>query len=149
MADQPSTTTESQAQSKGGGQPRAQEYPVTAYAVSMLALAWLAPGAGHLAQRRWWRGLMLMVSVGAMFFLGLAMQGKVYSPNTGDILDILGFIGDLGGGGLYLLARVADWGHGAIQLATADYGTKYIIVSGLLNIISAVDAYDIALGKKP
>jgi hypothetical protein len=42
-----------------------------------------------------------------------------------------------------------DWGRGAINLATADYGTKYIIVAGLLNIISVVDAYDIAIGKKP
>ena len=41
-----------------------------------------------------------------------------------------------------------DWGKGAIQLASADYGTKYIITAGLLNIISAVDAYDIAIGKK-
>jgi hypothetical protein len=33
-------------------------------------------------------------------------------------------------------------------LATADYGTKFIIVSGLMNVISAVDAYHIAIGKK-
>ena len=41
-----------------------------------------------------------------------------------------------------------DWGKGAIQLASADYGTKFIIVAGLLNVMSAVDAYDIAIGKK-
>jgi hypothetical protein len=34
-------------------------------------------------------------------------------------------------------------------LASADYGTKYIIVAGLLNVISAIDAHQIALGKKP
>jgi hypothetical protein len=73
----------------------------------------------------------------------------VYSPNTGDILDMLGFVGDLGAGGLYLLAQIFGWGEGAINLATADYGTKYIIVAGLLNVIAAVDAYDIAIGKKP
>ena len=53
-----------------------------------------------------------------------------------------------GAGGLYIVARALDIGRGAIDLATADYGTKYIIVSGLLNIISAVDAHDIAIGKK-
>jgi hypothetical protein len=83
-----------------------------------------------------------------MFVMGLLMQGKVYSANFGDILDVLGFVGDLGAGGLYLLTRAFDWGHGSINLATADYGTKFIIVAGLLNVISAVDAYDIAIGKK-
>ncbi len=35
-------------------------------------------------------------AVVAMFSFGLAMEGKVYKPNTGDLLDILGFIGDSG-----------------------------------------------------
>src|SRR5882672_4968109 len=84
-----------------------------------------------------------------MFFLGLAMQGRVYRANGGDILDILGFVGDLGAGGLYIVTRVMDWGQGAIAHATADYGTKFIIVAGLLNFISVADAYHIAIGKKP
>ena len=41
-----------------------------------------------------------------------------------------------------------DWGIGNIQRAVADYGTKYIVVAGLLNVISAIDAYHIAIGKK-
>jgi len=84
-----------------------------------------------------------------MFFAGLAMQGKVYSFNTGDLLDILGFIGDIGVGALYFVARMMDWGIGNIHRAVADYGTKYIVVAGLLNIIAAVDAHHIAIGKKP
>lgn len=109
---------------------------------------WLIPGAGHLIQRRWIRGLLLMVSVVAMFVIGILMEGKVYGLNGGDLLDMLGFVGDLGAGTLYFVTRMMDWGHGAIQLASADYGTKFIIVAGLLNVISAVDAYDIAIGKK-
>ena len=73
----------------------------------------------------------------------------MYSPNTGDILDMLGFIGDIGAGGLYIVSKAMGWGQGAIYRATADYGTKYIIVAGLLNIICVVDAYHIALRKKP
>lgn len=109
---------------------------------------WLVPGAGHLIQRRWIRGGLLMISVLAMFVLGVLMEGKVYGMNGGDLLDMLGFVGDLGAGSLYFITRAMDWGHGAIQLASADYGTKFIIVAGLLNVISAVDAYDIAIGKK-
>ena len=128
--------------------PKAAAPPVTAMAVVAPVLAWLIPGAGHLIQRKWIRGFLLMLSVGSMFVLGLAMSGKVYQPNTGDLLDMLGFVGDLGGGLLYFVTRMMDWGKGAIQLASADYGTKFIIVAGLLNVISAVDAHDIAIGKK-
>jgi hypothetical protein len=113
------------------------------------AVAWLIPGAGHLIQKRWIRGLLLMASITTMFVLGLLMQGRVYHPNGGDILDILGFVGDVGAGGLYLVTRVQGWGHGAIAHATADYGTKFLIVAGLLNFISVADAYHIAIGKKP
>jgi hypothetical protein len=109
---------------------------------------WLLPGLGHFIQRRWIRGLLLMLAVFIMFFAGLGMQGKVYGFNTGDLLDILGFVGDIGSGLLYFIARAMDWGAGNIQRAVADYGTKYIVVAGLLNIISAVDAYHIAIGKK-
>ena len=122
--------------------------PLTALAVFAPAVGWLIPGAGHFMQKRWGRGALLLLSVLAMFILGLLMEGKLYAFNTGDILDILGFIGDIGAGGLYIAGRALDLGHGNIARATADYGTKYLIVAGLLNIISAVDAYHIAIGKK-
>ena len=109
---------------------------------------WLFPGLGHFIQRRWIRGLLLMLAVLIMFFSGLAMQGKVYSFNTGDLLDMLGFVGDFGAGVLYFIAKAMDWGGGNIHNAIADYGTKYIVVAGLLNVISAADAYHIAIGKK-
>jgi hypothetical protein len=123
--------------------------PITSLSVLAPAIGWLVPGAGHLIQRRWIRGLLLMASIAIMFVLGLLMQGHVYQPNGGDILDILGFIGDVGAGGLYILSQAAGWGQSAISHATADYGTKYLIVAGLLNFISAADAYHIAIGKKP
>jgi hypothetical protein len=126
----------------------AEKQPLTTMSVVVPALAWLIPGAGHLIQRRWIRGLLLMGSVVTMFVLGLLMQGRVYNPNGGDILDILGFVGDLGAGGLYIVSRAMDLGHGIVAHATADYGTKYIIVAGLLNFISVADAYHIAIGKK-
>jgi hypothetical protein len=124
------------------------DQPLTMLSIVAPAVGWIVPGGGHFIQKKWIRGALLMISVVTMFALGLMMEGKVYAPNAGDILDMLGFIGDVGGGGLYFLARAMDWGRGAIHLATADYGTKFIIVAGLLNVISAVDAYHIAIGKK-
>ena len=112
------------------------------------AIGWLVPGAGHMIQRRWIRGLLLFASIVTLFLLGLAMQGRIYKANGGDILDMLGFIGDVGAGGLYILTLANDWGQGAIAFATADYGTKFMIVAGLLNFIAVADAYHIAIGKK-
>jgi hypothetical protein len=123
--------------------------PITSMSVVVPAVAWLIPGAGHLIQKRWIRGVLLMISIVAMFVLGLLMDGRVYRLNGGDILDILGFIGDIGAGGLYIVTRAMDLGQGAIAHATADYGTKFLIVAGLLNFISVADAYHIAIGKKP
>lgn len=122
--------------------------PVNMMAALAPALGWLIPGAGHIIQKRWIRGLLIMISVASMFVLGVLMRGRVYGPNGGDILEILGFVGDLGAGGLYIVSRVMDLGSGAISLATADYGKVFIIVAGLLNFISAADAYHIAIGKK-
>jgi hypothetical protein len=114
-----------------------------------LVLGWLVPGLGHLLTKHWVRALLLFVSITTMFTLGLMMQGRLYQANTGDVLEMLGFAGDLGCGGLYILGRIMDLGHGAVQVATADYGTKFIVVAGLLNIIAAVDAHNLRTGRKP
>ena len=75
--------------------PKAAVQPFTAMAAIAPIVGWLIPGGGHLIQRRWIRGLLLLMSVLAMFEIGLAMNGKVYQPNTGDLLDMLGFVGDV------------------------------------------------------
>src|ERR1700747_804785 len=121
---------------------------VSAMSVIAPAVGWLIPGAGHMIQKRWIRGALLFVSIVTLFLLGLGMQGRIYKANGGDILDILGFVGDVGAGALYLISMAMDWGQGAIAFATADYGTKVMIVAGLLNFIAVADAYHIAIGKK-
>lgn len=122
--------------------------PASLMSIVAPAVGWLIPGAGHIIQRRWIRGGLLFVSIGTLFVLGLMMQGHIYKPNGGDILDILGFVGDLGAGGMYITTLARNWGQGAIAFAIADYGTKFMIVAGLLNFIAVADAYHIAIGKK-
>jgi hypothetical protein len=140
------TDVQSTANARPEQQPSAK--PITAMGVLAPIAGWILPGAGHLLQRRWIRGAVLLACILAMFLLGLAMEGKLYSANTGDLLDILGFIGDLGSGLLYVVSKSMGFGTGDIARATADYGTKFLIVAGLLNIIAAVDAHHIAIGKK-
>jgi hypothetical protein len=129
-------------------QPIAAAESISPLAVVAPVLGWLIPGVGHLIQKKWSRGFLLMFAVGLMFLLGLAMGGKIYKPNAGDLLDMLGFVGDAGAGGLYLISRLMDLGLAPVAYATADYGTKFIVIAGLLNVMSLVDAYHIAMGRK-
>ena len=114
----------------------------------VLLAGWLVPGAGHLLLGKWVRALLLFASVLGMYLIGLGLAGKVYTPNTGDILDILGFAGQLGSGLLYAIARVFSLGAASATDTLADYGTKALIIAGLLNVIAAVDAHSLANGRK-
>jgi hypothetical protein len=112
-----------------------------------LIAGWLVPGAGHFLLRKWGRGALLAASILSMFAMGLAMQGKLYA-NAHDILEMLGLAGDLGSGLLYVVGRAMGLGAENVQLTTADYGTRFIVVAGLLNIIAAVDAHNLRTGRK-
>lgn len=148
MATKISTAVKSpgQADTQGNKQVRSE---TTGFVYLPLLAGWLVPGAGHMLQKRWTRGMLLFIAITSMFVLGLGMQGKLYTPNAGDVLEMLGFAGDLGTGLLYAIGHIMDLGHSAVQIATADYGTKFVVVAGLLNIIAAVDAHNIRTGRKP
>jgi hypothetical protein len=112
-----------------------------------LLAGWFLPGAGHFIQRKWIRGTLLLLAIGSMFVLGIAMQGKLYT-SAQSILDMLGFAGDLGSGLFYLISRQMGLGADSVQITTADYGTRFIVVAGLLNVIAAVDAHNLYTGRK-
>ena len=120
-----------------------------AFPALVLVSGWLIPGAGHMLLGRWVRATLLFLSIFLMFVIGIVLKGKVYLPNTGDPLDMLNFAGDLGLGALYFVTRIFDLGASTVQLAIADYGTKFIVVAGLLNVIAAIDAHSLAIGRKP
>ena len=112
-----------------------------------LIAGWLVPGAGHFLLHKWGRGALLAASILSMFVLGLAMQGKLYG-GAHDVLDLLGLAGDLGNGLLYFVSRVLGLGADQVMVTTADYGTRFIVVAGLLNVIAAVDAHNLRTGRK-
>ena len=105
------------------------------------------PGAGHFLLRKWGRGAILFATIVAMFALGLAMDGKIYT-GAQDILDLLCTVGDLGNGLMYVVSRIMGFGGDPIMFTTAEYGTKFIVVAGLLNVIAAVDAHNLRTGRK-
>lgn len=119
------------------------------------ALGWAVPGLGHLVLKKFDRAAVFFFSVVAMALLGLAMGGKLYAPPFGGeqglfvlTLHVLGFIGDLGTGALFFVAKLAGLGGDYMDRALGDYGTVFFLCAGLLNYLIALDAYDIAVGRK-
>jgi hypothetical protein len=93
--------------------------------VAAFIAAVLVPGAGHVVVGKYRRALLLSLMIFATFGLGLILKGKVYSYND-TALSIFYTFADLGAGLL----------------------TTMICLAGLLNYLVALDAYDIAVGRK-
>src|SRR6266542_749075 len=129
-------------------QPRA---PIGRWA-GPVVVGWLIPGGGHFLLKRNGRGALLLAAVTGMFLCGLMMQGAMFQPQTGDMLTTLintgGFIGNLCSGILYLLS--VCFGYSQVDTAghVHDYGTKFLVSAGLLNVLAMVDAFEIAAGRK-
>jgi len=115
-------------------------------------VAWLIPGGGHFLLKKRERGVVLAISVIAMFVLGIMMRGAMFHPEGGDLLTTViyygGFIGDLLSGVLYFLALWFGYNQPDMAGHVHDYGTKFLVAAGLLNLLAMVDAFEIATGKK-
>jgi TM2 domain-containing membrane protein YozV len=125
--------------------------PIGAWAPAV-ALGWLVPGGGHFLLKRNGRGTLLLLSVTSMFVIGLMLRGAMFQPQSGDLLTTLintgGFIGDVCSGILYLLSVWLGYSQPDVAGAVHDYGTKFLVSAGLLNILAMVDAFEIAAGRK-
>ncbi len=117
-----------------------------------VALGWLVPGGGHLLLKRTGRGVLLLVTISAMFLCGLMMRGTMFIPHGEDLLTVLinwgGWVGDVCGGILYLMTVWLGYAQPDMAGAVHDYGTKFLVTAGLLNLLAIVDAYEIARGRK-
>jgi hypothetical protein len=135
-------------------QPQTEKTPAPPLNVwaPAVALGWLVPGAGHFLLKRPGRGALISASVVVMFFFGLMMRGAMFQPQTGDLLTVViycgGFLGDLASGLLYLLSVWLGYSQPDVAGHVHDYGTKFLVAAGLLNILAMVDVYEIATGKK-
>jgi TM2 domain-containing membrane protein YozV len=136
-----------QTPSNAARKPSANSVAGSGFVYLPLIAGWLVPGAGHFLLGKWGRGALLTASVLGMFVTGLALHGMLFS-NVHDILDLLGLVGDLGNGLLFLVGRVVGLGADQVQITSQDWGTRFIEVAGLLNVIAAVDAHNIRTGRK-
>lgn len=113
------------------------------------ALAWLIPGGGHLIQKRRDKGLVFLLAIPLMFGIGLWLSGRLFPLEWDDPLVFLGAIADRGVGLPFLLARMMDAGAGTVTVQSYEYGNTFLMTAGLLNFLIILDAFDIAMGRKP
>ena len=114
-------------------------------------LAWLIPGLGHLMQGRVLRGVFSSLTILLMFVIGISIGGHIYGlRETGEgLLSSLFGLCDMGSGILYLLAKFAGLAvNERPEQVTSEYGSVFLMVAGLLNLILALDAFDIRVGRK-
>ncbi len=114
----------------------------------ILIAAWAVPGLGHLLQRRWARALGFFLAAGGLAISGYRMRGEVFGPHTHESFGTLGFIADAASGGFYFLAHFIETAGPDISRATGNYGTRFVAAAGLVNLIGAIDAVEIVLGRR-
>ena len=132
------------------------ERPPTSAWVTAL-MAWLVTGAGHALLKRWNRAVLLGGAVWVSFFVGLAMGGHMFSLSTGQSsspwLQVPPMIANLGAGLPYLVCALLGIGFAddpqQAARATYEYGNTFLLIAGLLNYLTLLDAFDIAAGRKP
>ena len=112
------------------------------------ATAWAVPGAGHLWLGRRQKGIVFLVTLPLMFAFGLWLDGRIFPFEFSQPLVALAALADLGIGLPYFVAKMLGHGSGRVVAITYEYGNTFLIVSGLLNMLVMLDAFDIAEGRK-
>ena len=113
---------------------------------------WLVPGAGHL--------LVGQIRKAAIFFVVLIgdVRASVWRSAAGcfrfrSLSDPLVFLAAAAewaiGAAARCSPRCAGGGAGDVIAVTYEYGNTFLIVAGLLNVLVAFDAFDVAQRQSP
>jgi len=116
-------------------------------AIVVAVAGWLVPGLGHLLLRKWGRAMVYFLAVGTLAVAGLALRGNIFSASL-DAFDLLGFLADIGAGVFYFVSKFVQNGGPDVSRAAGDYGTRFFATAGVLNLLCALDAHEIARGRK-
>ena len=86
----------------------------------------------------------LLVPLAVVLLLGVARIGSAATPLVIDGRDVA----NLASGVPYLFAKWLGYNEPDMAGHVVDYGTKFLVCAGLMNILAMVDAFEIATGKK-
>lgn len=111
-------------------------------------LAWLVPGAGHFLLKRFGRGFIFFSIIVGGLLIGAGYQGRLPWVWAGSPLQIMATLGAMGSGSAFLVMKYLSY-EGDLRAAGFEYGSAFILTAGLMNYLLVLDAWDIALGRKP
>jgi hypothetical protein len=110
---------------------------------------WLIPGLGHALLRKWDRAAVFFGCITVMVIFGVQLDGCLFDPGFQNLYAILKFTADAGSGLLYWVPWMLGAGAGDPTAYTYDFANVFIYVAGLLNMLTIIDVFDIAKGRKP
>ncbi len=99
------------------------------------------------------RGALTFAAVITMFLFGMFMRGVMFTPEKGTdylttFINYGGFLCNLASGGIYIFTSMFVTAQVDMAGAVHDYGTKFLVSAGLLNILAMVDVWEISRGEK-
>jgi hypothetical protein len=94
------------------------------------------------------KGLIFLLALPLMFACGLWLEGRLFPFELSQPLVALAAFADIGLGIPYFIAQAMSLGAGRAISPTFEYGNAFLIVSGLLNMLVVLDAFDVAQGRK-
>jgi hypothetical protein len=98
------------------------------------------------------RGIIMGALVALMFVAGLFLGGHLFGPQNVSDAGLLAYVYGFCDFGMGLTYFVCLWSNTGMadqaQRATAEYGNIFLIIAGLINYLSALDSFDIAMGRK-
>ena len=109
----------------------------------------LIPGLGHALLRKWDRAAVFFGCIAVMVTIGVQLDGCLFDPGFQNLYAILKFVAEAGAGLLYWIPWMLGAGIGDYTAYTYDFANVFLYVAGLLNMLTVVDAFDIARGRKP
>ena len=131
-------------ESPGTTLPRADALKTTVACIA----GWLVPGLGHALFRKWDRAAVFFGCIAVMAVWGIQLDGRLVDPDFSSFFPILKFIASAGSGLLYWVPWTLGFGVGNPTSYTYDYANVFIYVAGILNMLTIIDVFDIAMGRK-
>ena len=141
---------------------RVEPAPGRAWLIALAA--WFIPGSGHVMLQKWGRAALMGGAVWVSFFVGLAMGGHMFDltvdgqPPSGSVFEwatliqVPPMIANIGTGIAYIICWLMDIGfkEDPVQAArtTYEYGNTFLLIAGLMNYLTMLDAFDIAARRK-
>jgi hypothetical protein len=109
---------------------------------------WVVPGAGHFVAGQTRKAVVFFVVLTGMHLFGLYLGGRLFPLQWAEPLVFLSALAEWSLGLPRLAAWMGGFGQGDVVAVTYEYGNTFLIVSGLLNSLVILDAYDLATGRK-